>query len=279
MAEISAAVVKALRERTGAGMMDCKKALADAARRRGARRRAAARARPREGREARRARDQRGRGRRSRSTGAAGAARRAALRDRLRGEDARLPGARRGARATLAAVDEDLGDADALLAAKLGGEKVSERIAAAMSKIGENIVLKRVGAPRGAGGRPGGRLRPRRRQARRAGRAARAGRRAGAGARQGPRHARGRGGPEPGLGRPRRRARRSCSQSERELYRRQAEQEGKPAPVIEKIVEGRVRKFYAEVCLLEQPFVKDPDHSVAQAARGRGRPRWAGRSR
>jgi elongation factor Ts len=51
---------------------------------------------------------------------------------------------------------------------------------------------------------------------------------------------------------------------ERELYRRQAEQEGKPAPVIEKIVEGRVRKFYAEVCLLEQPFVKDPDHSVGK---------------
>ena len=34
--------------------------------------------------------------------------------------------------------------------------------------------------------------------------------------------------------------------------------------MIEKIVEGRVRKFYAEVCLLEQPFVKDPDQTVAK---------------
>jgi elongation factor Ts len=51
---------------------------------------------------------------------------------------------------------------------------------------------------------------------------------------------------------------------ERELFRRQAEQEGKPAGVIEKIVEGRVRKFYGEVCLLEQPFVKDPDQTIAK---------------
>ncbi|HVH07065.1 MAG TPA: elongation factor Ts, partial [Myxococcota bacterium] len=53
-------------------------------------------------------------------------------------------------------------------------------------------------------------------------------------------------------------------QKERELYRRQAEQEGKPAPVIEKIVEGRVRKFYGEIVLTEQPFVKDPDQTIAK---------------
>ena len=51
---------------------------------------------------------------------------------------------------------------------------------------------------------------------------------------------------------------------ERELYRRQAEQEGKPAGVVEKIVEGRVRKFYGEVCLLEQPYVKAPDETVTK---------------
>jgi elongation factor Ts len=49
---------------------------------------------------------------------------------------------------------------------------------------------------------------------------------------------------------------------ERALFRRQAEQEGKPAGVLDKIVEGKVNKYYKEVALLEQAFVKDPDRSV-----------------
>ncbi len=44
---------------------------------------------------------------------------------------------------------------------------------------------------------------------------------------------------------------------EKEIYRAQAAATGKPAPVIEKIVEGKMAKFYEEVCLLEQPFIKD----------------------
>jgi elongation factor Ts len=44
---------------------------------------------------------------------------------------------------------------------------------------------------------------------------------------------------------------------EKEIYRAQAAATGKPAPVIEKIVEGKMSKFYEEVCLLEQPFIKD----------------------
>jgi elongation factor Ts len=44
---------------------------------------------------------------------------------------------------------------------------------------------------------------------------------------------------------------------EKEIYRAQAASTGKPAPVIEKIVEGKMAKFYEEVCLLEQPFIKD----------------------
>jgi elongation factor Ts len=52
--------------------------------------------------------------------------------------------------------------------------------------------------------------------------------------------------------------------TEKELFRRQAEQEGKPAKVIDKIVEGRIKKYYGEVCLLEQGFVKDPDKSLKQ---------------
>jgi elongation factor Ts len=49
---------------------------------------------------------------------------------------------------------------------------------------------------------------------------------------------------------------------EREIYREQARATGKPANVLDKIVEGRMTKFYAENCLLEQPFVKDPSISV-----------------
>ena len=44
---------------------------------------------------------------------------------------------------------------------------------------------------------------------------------------------------------------------EKDIYRAQAAQTGKPAPVIEKIVEGKMSKFYEEVCLLEQPFIKE----------------------
>ena len=51
---------------------------------------------------------------------------------------------------------------------------------------------------------------------------------------------------------------------EREIYRAQAAESGKPAEIVEKMVDGRVRKFLAEVTLLGQPFVKNPDQTVAQ---------------
>jgi len=47
-------------------------------------------------------------------------------------------------------------------------------------------------------------------------------------------------------------------EQEREVYRKRSEQEGKPPQIIEKIVEGRLKKFYEQVCLLKQPYVKDP---------------------
>ncbi len=50
---------------------------------------------------------------------------------------------------------------------------------------------------------------------------------------------------------------------ERAIYRTIAENEGKPAHIIEKIVEGRVDRYAKEICLLDQPFVKDPDMTVA----------------
>jgi len=51
---------------------------------------------------------------------------------------------------------------------------------------------------------------------------------------------------------------------EKDIYRAQAAQTGKPAPVVEKIVEGKMGKFYEEVCLYEQPFIKDQTITVHQ---------------
>jgi elongation factor Ts len=51
---------------------------------------------------------------------------------------------------------------------------------------------------------------------------------------------------------------------EMSIYKAQAAASGKPEPIQEKIASGRLEKFYKEVCLLEQGFVKDPDTSVAQ---------------
>jgi elongation factor Ts len=51
---------------------------------------------------------------------------------------------------------------------------------------------------------------------------------------------------------------------EKEIYRAQAAATGKPAPVIEKIVEGKMAKFYEEVCLLDQPFIKDQTISIKE---------------
>jgi elongation factor Ts len=50
---------------------------------------------------------------------------------------------------------------------------------------------------------------------------------------------------------------------EREIYRRQALDSGKPEKIADKIVEGKMDRFYSEVCLLEQAFIKDPDRKVA----------------
>ncbi|MBC7093902.1 elongation factor Ts [Candidatus Bipolaricaulota bacterium] len=49
---------------------------------------------------------------------------------------------------------------------------------------------------------------------------------------------------------------------EREVLRKQAEREGKPPHIVDKIVEGRLQKFYEENCLLKQPYVRDPTMKV-----------------
>ncbi|ACI20078.1 translation elongation factor Ts [Dictyoglomus thermophilum] len=51
-------------------------------------------------------------------------------------------------------------------------------------------------------------------------------------------------------------------EKEKEIYRTQLKNEGKPEHVIEKIIEGKLEKFYEEVCLLEQPFVRNPEIKV-----------------
>jgi elongation factor Ts len=51
---------------------------------------------------------------------------------------------------------------------------------------------------------------------------------------------------------------------EQEIYRRQALDSGKPEKVVEKIVAGKMERFYSEVCLLEQAFIKDPDRKVGE---------------
>ena len=50
--------------------------------------------------------------------------------------------------------------------------------------------------------------------------------------------------------------------SERAIFRVQAQASGKPEKVIEKIVEGKVEKFFGEICLLEQPFIREPEKTV-----------------
>ena len=53
-------------------------------------------------------------------------------------------------------------------------------------------------------------------------------------------------------------------EKEKEILRNQALNEGKPAQIIDKMVEGRVKKFYQDVCLMEQTFVKDPSMTISQ---------------
>lgn len=54
----------------------------------------------------------------------------------------------------------------------------------------------------------------------------------------------------------------SLIEKEKEIYRGQMQEQGKPAEMIDKIVEGKVNKYYSEIVLLEQSYVKDPDMTV-----------------
>ncbi len=53
-------------------------------------------------------------------------------------------------------------------------------------------------------------------------------------------------------------------EKEKEILKAQALNEGKPEAIVDKMVNGRIEKYYKEVCLMEQPYIKDPDMSIEQ---------------
>ena len=262
MAEISAKDVKALRERTGAGMMDCKKALGEAA---GdveraielLRERGLAKAAKREGRAT-----TEGAVAIALAGPAAGIAELGCETDFV--AKTRDFQALAGEVAAAVAADASLTSVAAALEARVGGRTLADRIAEAVGKLGENVQLKRVGRVVVEGpGHTGGYVHAGGRLGVVLGLATRGGGDAVDGlARDLAMHvaaadpapvAVDRDGVPPEL-----------VEKERAIFRRQAEQEGKPAKILDRIVDGKVSKFFSDVCLLEQAFVKDPDRTVAQ---------------
>jgi len=53
-------------------------------------------------------------------------------------------------------------------------------------------------------------------------------------------------------------------EQERDIYRKQLEKEGKPANIVEKAAEGRLKKFYEDACLIKQPYVRDPSVTIEE---------------
>jgi elongation factor Ts len=267
VAEISAKDVKTLREQTGAGMMDCKRALADASGDLGKattllRERGLAKAGKREG--------------RATSEGVialALAGRSGAMvelgceTDFVARTDAFAGLGDRLARA--AAEDPRLATVDALLAAPLDGEKAQDRIVAAIATLGENVVLKRVARVAVESGVVGGYVHAGGKLGVLVGLAAADASPALAGlAKDIAMHiaaadpspmAVSRDGVSPEL-----------LAAEREIYRKQALASGKPEKIVDKIVEGKLDKFAAEIALVEQPFVKDPDKSIGDLLAAHG---------
>jgi elongation factor Ts len=268
MAEISASLVKDLRERTGAGMMDCKKALTEA---NGDATRAAEILR------------ERGIAKASKRVGRAGAEGLVVARV---GADGKTGGLIELACETdfVAKTDEFAGladaltrtlveknpaNVDALLEQTVGGEKLRERIAAAVSKIGEDIALRRIARLEVSGSglvaayvHAGGKIATL--VAVEAADPAKPDVRALAHnvcmhiAAAGP------------ASLSREDLPKTIVDAERNVLAKQAASEGKPANIVEKMIEGRLTKFFKEVVLLEQGLVMDPDKTVGKAAQEAG---------
>ncbi len=58
-------------------------------------------------------------------------------------------------------------------------------------------------------------------------------------------------------------------EKEKEIYKGEMEGQGKPAEVMEKIIDGKLNKFYSDICLLEQAFIKDEDKTVEEFVKGK----------
>jgi elongation factor Ts len=268
LAEISAAQVKELREQTGAGMMDCKKALAEAS---GDSSRAAAILR------------ERGIAKASKRAGRAGSEGRVVARVSDDGKTGALvelncetdfvakTDAFTALGDVLAKAVCDLGptSVDALLDAKVGGETLRDAVSAAVTKLGEDLAVRRLGRLQSlASGFVAAYV-----------------------------HAGGKIGtlvalesPNPGKPEVRALAHNVCMHvaatspaslsrdelpksvvdAERSILTKQALAEGKPENIVEKMIEGRLNKFFKEVVLLEQGLVMDPDKTVGKAAQEAG---------
>jgi elongation factor Ts len=259
VASIKASDVKALRDKTGAGMMDCKRALSDAE---GdlekaselLRERGLAKAGKRAG--------------RATSEGAIGIAMeggRAGIVELGCETDfvAKTDDFQQLAQEVAAVMSgiDDAEDVEQLLAAPLGDGSVADRITATISRVGENIELKRVARIRVEDGITGGYTHIGGKLGVIVGvRAASGDERVQALARDLAMHVAA-ADPTP-IGVDRSEVSAELIEKERDLLRREALQSGKPEKVIDRIVDGRVNKYYAENCLVEQAFVKDPDTSV-----------------
>jgi elongation factor Ts len=264
MASVSAADVKKLRTQTGAGMMDCKRALADAKGDLGRatdllRERGLASAGKRAGRET-----SEGVVAIARSGSAGSIVELGCETDFVARTDEYQALSDEIAQLVLA--DPDLASVEQVLAAPLGDGKVADRLNAAISKLGENVELKRARRLSAPAGVTGGYVH--------------------AGGKLGVLvsiHSDGKGealealakdiamhvaavDPTP-LAVDRDSVDPALVEKERAILHAQATQSGKPENVIEKIVEGRLRKFFSENCLLEQAFVKDSDVRVEEVAK------------
>jgi len=268
VAEISAKSVKDLRNKTGAGMMDCKRALADA---KGDIEKAVELLRERGLAKAGK------RGGRATSEGAVSIAIDGSVAamlevgcetDFVARTDVFVEFGKQ--LAEMVVKDASIDSPDSLLKVSIDGESVADKVNAAISRLGENIVVKRVARlDAGASGVAGGYV-----------------------------HAGGNLGvvvtlategsgaelenlakdlamhvaaadPSP-LSVDRTGVDPALLDSERSIYRNQAIQSGKPEAVVDKIVEGRINKYLSEVCLVEQAFVKDPDRSIGDLLRDVG---------
>jgi elongation factor Ts len=259
VASIKASDVKALRDKTGAGMMDCKRALSDAE---GdlekasdlLRERGLAKAGKRAG--------------RATSEGAIGIAvegGRAGIVELGCETDfvAKTDDFQQLAQEVAAVMSgsDDAEDVEHLLEAPLGDGSIADRITATISRVGENIELKRVARIRVEDGITGGYTHVGGRLGVIVGvRAASGDERVQVLARDLAMHVAA-ADPTP-VAVDRSEVPTELIEKERDLLRREALQSGKPEKVIDRIVDGRINKYYAENCLVEQTFVKDPDKSV-----------------